>query len=66
MGLPNVKGVADGQEPTLPIPAIVEPVEVQVATVVVQFGVRDVPVARELKDGTVNNVQSAIRGTALR
>ncbi len=44
----HVKGVADGEETVLPVPAIVEVVEVQVATVVVEFSVRDVPVALEL------------------
>ena len=43
--------LTDGQEPVLPVPVITGPEEVQVATVVAQAGVCDVPTAREPKEG---------------
>lgn len=60
-----IRRLADSEEPTVLIPLIGEPVEVEVPVGLVGVDVRDVPVTIELDDRAVITVRRTIYGTAL-
>ena len=58
-----MKRVADGEEPTVVVPVVVDPVQVEVPTIVIVPQIRDVAVTVHVRLGAERTVSGAIRIT---